>query len=124
MVYCQLISEVIEEPGTSPLLQKPVARGGKNAVNLTRTLRAFGSESNFARICSRHTLIRSNSTMKSSELARPRIKLIARLLVVPALLIAGYAGMQLAPLVHATATSTASPHGLIAEECPSAYTHC
>lgn len=60
--------------------------------------------------------------MKNTVHARPRIKLIARLLIVPALLLAGYAGMQLAPLVHATASSP--QHGQLAWDCPSAYSHC
>jgi hypothetical protein len=73
---------------------------------------------------SRLDIGRSKKTaMKNASHARPRIKLIARLLIVPALLLAGYAGMQLAPLVHSSA-SVASPHGQIAEQCPSAYTHC
>lgn len=60
--------------------------------------------------------------MNTSRIARPRVKLLARLLIVPALLIAGYAGMQLAPLVHSMASS--SQHGQLALDCPSSYTHC
>jgi len=61
--------------------------------------------------------------MKSSELARPRIKLIARLLVVPALLIAGYAGMQLASIAHAT-TGNISSHSQLVDTCPPGSGHC
>jgi hypothetical protein len=60
--------------------------------------------------------------MKNAELARPRIKLIARLFVVPALLLAGYAGMQLAPLVHLGASS--ANHSQLAIDCPSNGLHC
>lgn len=60
--------------------------------------------------------------MKNSELARLRIKLIVRLLVVPALLLAGYAGMQLAPLVHLAASS--ANHTQLAVDCPSNGLHC
>ncbi len=61
--------------------------------------------------------------MKNTVHARPRIKLIARLLIVPALLLAGYAGMQLAPLVHAT-TGNAVQHNQLADQCPPAGAHC
>jgi|SwirhisoilCB2_FD_contig_31_28814987_length_612_multi_20_in_0_out_0_1 hypothetical protein len=63
------------------------------------------------------------TTMKTASHARPRVKLIARLLVVPALLIAGYAGMQLAPLVHSTAAN-AAPHVQMADVCPSSGARC
>lgn len=61
--------------------------------------------------------------MKNPSQSRPRAKLIVRLLVVPALLIAGYVGIQLAPLVHATAASAAQ-HGLIADSCLAGDGHC
>lgn len=61
--------------------------------------------------------------MNNTVHVRPRIKLIARLLVVPALLLAGYAGMQLAPLVHATSSNVA-PHVQLADGCPPSGAHC
>lgn len=61
--------------------------------------------------------------MQNTEFARPRVKLIARLLIVPALLLAGYAGMQLAPLIHTT-TASAVQHGLIADSCLAGDGHC
>jgi hypothetical protein len=61
--------------------------------------------------------------VNTSLIARPRVKLIARLLIVPALLLAGYAGMQVAPLVH-SASSIASPHTFLADTCTSAFGHC
>ena len=63
------------------------------------------------------------NALNTSRIARPRVKLIARLLIVPALLLAGYAGTQLAPLVHATASSAAS-HPQFADTCTSSYGHC
>lgn len=63
------------------------------------------------------------TAMKNATHARPRIKLIARLLIVPALLIAGYAGMQLVPLVHST-TANAAPHTQLADECPASGARC
>jgi hypothetical protein len=39
------------------------------------------------------------------------------------LLAVGFAGVHLAPFAHST-TASAVQHGLIAEECPAAFTHC
>ncbi len=50
------------------------------------------------------------------------IRRIAGAIAVAALLATGYAGMQLAPSIHAT-TSAAS-HSQMADYCPSATTHC
>ena len=61
--------------------------------------------------------------MKNTEHARPRVKLFARLLVVPALLLAGYAGMQLASIAHATSSNVA-PHVQLADGCPPSGAHC
>jgi hypothetical protein len=61
--------------------------------------------------------------MKTATHARPRMKMIVRLLVVPALLIAGYAGMQLGSFVHATAAS-ALPYSQLADTCPTGSGHC
>jgi hypothetical protein len=55
--------------------------------------------------------------------ARPSWKRIVGLLAVPALLIAGYAGIQLAPMAHAT-TSGNAQHGQFVIECPSSGAHC
>jgi hypothetical protein len=61
--------------------------------------------------------------MKNPSQSHPRAKWFARLLIVPALLLAGYAGMELAPLVHTT-TSNAGLHTLLVDTCTSGYTHC
>jgi hypothetical protein len=61
--------------------------------------------------------------MKKPAQSHPRAKWFARLLIVPALLLAGYAGMQLAPLVQSTA-SHVSQHTQQASECPTAGARC
>jgi len=61
--------------------------------------------------------------MKNTVHVRPRIKLLVRLLVVPALLLAGYAGMQLASIAHAT-TGNISSHSQLVDTCPPGSGHC
>jgi hypothetical protein len=55
--------------------------------------------------------------------ARLHLQGIVRLLAVLAVLTAGYAGMRLAPTLHATASHVV-PHTQLAIECPSATAHC
>jgi len=61
--------------------------------------------------------------MRKSLESRPRLSVFARMLVVSALLLAGYAGMQLAPIVH-SATTSISSHSLLVDTCPTGSSHC
>ncbi len=54
---------------------------------------------------------------------RSRLRGMVRLLAVLAILAAGYAGMQLAPIVH-TATTSISSHSLLVDSCPPGNGHC
>ncbi len=52
----------------------------------------------------------------------PRTRKVLGAFAILALLAAGYAGMQLAPAIHATASTVS--HGQQAIQCPSTTTHC
>lgn len=61
--------------------------------------------------------------MSKKNVSRPHLKGLVSLVAVLAMLVAGYVGMQLAPTIHATASSV-SQRTQLADMCPSAAYHC
>lgn len=97
--------------------------GGRGTVRARRSLRLVIPLGIYHETQSKRNVPMLHSTEKGKiAVNKSLIRRIAGAIAVAALLAAGYAGMQLAPTIHAT--TSAVSHSQIAGSCVAGYEHC